>query len=368
MPHDNQNSNEPPVHQSVPGKKKRIFLVSLFAMSLVLIGGIGALAFRANGIINNITGEEKNLISNIHSLASAQESLQQENGRTNILLLGIRGKNDPNGGLLADSIHIVSIHHKKEEVALISVPRDLLVKEDSGEQYKLNAANTKGENYQVLSGLRHTQKIMSDITDMEIHYGATINFEGFKEIIDILGGITVNVGQDFYDPNYEGGINVSKGPTYMDSEKAHRYVWARMTTDDFDRSRRQREVINAVKTKAQEQGLLRDPQFLMRTLNTLEDDLKTTMPVKDMRAAMKELSTIDLQNIEEVAYTVDPEGPFTDTISDQFGYIIVPRENDWTLFQEDIQSVFQDEPKLPQSQSESQLQEPQKSQPSDMSQ
>lgn len=335
----NDNLNNDLNKHKKPRRIGRWILIS----TLLIVVGVGSFfVFRANSIANSITGKQNGLFQNIQGLFAQEQELLNTDGKTNVLVLGIRGKNDPNGGLLADAVMIVSMNEPTGEIALISIPRDLGVKLDSNSGYrKLNSVNALGENRDILSGLELTTSVLEPITGLDIHYGITVDFAGFKGIIDALGGITVNAAQDFYDPNYEGGISVKQGPTFMDAETAHKYVWARLTSNDFDRSRRQREVINGMKDRVMETGALKNPMFLVNTLETLGDDnLKTTMSIAEMRAFLAEIESYNLNEMIEVGYDTSEDGPFTSINDPVAGYLIVPRSGDWDDFQADIQSIF----------------------------
>ena len=326
-----------------PKSRRKIFSKKIIVAIGTLILVIGAtVLFRTNALLNSITGENKDVFQTVRGLFAKEQPLDNTDGRTNIAVLGIRGKNDPNGGLLADSIMIISLYEPTQEVALISIPRDTRAEIPGQSGYrKLNALNALGENRDMIQGLKLTKRALEEITGLDIHYGITVDFAGFKGIISALGGITVDAAEDFYDPNYEGGISVKKGLNEMDAERAHKYVWARLTTNDFDRSRRQREVINAMKDKAVSSGALKNPMFLVNTLNTLGDDnLKTTMSVSEMGVFLQEIRKYNLDEMIEVGYDTSPNGPLTSTNDPVAGYLIVPRSGDWSELQADIQGIF----------------------------
>lgn len=336
------NLTSPTSSQSGASRRKIVF-AALLVFVFLLVGSGGFLALRANNLLNSITGKNQNLFQTVQNLFAGESvQLASEDGRTNIVVLGIRGKDDPNGGLLADAIMIVSLNEPTQEIALISMPRDLRAEVPGILGYrKLNALNGLGENRDMIEGLELTKTALEDITGMEMHYGVTVDFEGFKGIIDALGGITVDAAEYFHDPNYEGGITVQQGENFMDSERAHKYVWARLTTSDFDRSRRQREVINGMKDKAEEKGALRSPLFLMSVLDSLGDNnLKTTMSVEEMKAALREISRYNLDEMIEKGYDTAVDGPLTSYTDPTAGYLIVPRSDDWSELQEDIQGIF----------------------------
>jgi anionic cell wall polymer biosynthesis LytR-Cps2A-Psr (LCP) family protein len=123
-------------------KKWKKFLLIIFG--IIFLTGIsvfGYFAYKANKSINSITGENQSIFDTARSLLSgaSNKQLKSDNGRTNIVLLGMRGENDPNGGLLADSIMIISMQQESKKVAMVSIPRDLRVEIPGTKGYsKLN--------------------------------------------------------------------------------------------------------------------------------------------------------------------------------------------------------------------------------------
>ncbi len=320
---------------------KKFIVTSILV--LIFSGGIIFFIFanRANNTLNNITGESNSIFETAKTfLPGKKDLLANENGRTNILILGMRGENDPNGGTLTDSIIILSIDQNTNKAAMISIPRDLRVTIPGYKGFvKLNAAHALGQDNGD-KGLEFAKSTLSETTGMQIHYGATIDFTAFKGIIDSLDGITVDAAEDFYDPNYEGGIRVKKGLNEMDSDKALKYVWARLSTNDFDRSRRQREVINAIKDKAEAKGIFSNPVFLLETLESLGNHVKTDMSVDEMKSSLDLVGKLDLNSIIEKGYDTSADGPFTSKTDEGLGYIIIPRAGNFSVFQEDIQNIF----------------------------
>lgn len=123
-------------------------------------------------------------------------SLKSSDGRVNVLLLGIAGGMHQ-GGSLTDTIMVASYDLKKGQVYLISIPRDLWL---PALQSKANAV------YQIGllqgSGLGLTKTVMGNIVGLPIHYGLRIDFRGFVQAIDTLGGIEVSVDKSFDDFSY----------------------------------------------------------------------------------------------------------------------------------------------------------------------
>ncbi|TXH07093.1 MAG: hypothetical protein E6Q06_03880 [Candidatus Moraniibacteriota bacterium] len=188
-------------------KKKRIVRIMLFFLSLGLIAGV-VFAVKAGFIFNKISLGEDGIFKNIvKTLPGVKDQLKgEEEGRINVLLLGMRGENVPGGGLLADTIMVLSLHPKdmKKEggdtarASLVSVPRDLYVKVPGREeQRKINAVYALGEERGKGGGIEDMRTIVGEVTGLDIPYAIVINFQGFTDLVNAIGGITVNLNESF---------------------------------------------------------------------------------------------------------------------------------------------------------------------------
>ncbi|MCX6763018.1 MAG: LCP family protein, partial [Candidatus Moranbacteria bacterium] len=119
-------------------KKFKIFVVIL----IIILAVAGYFAWKTGFILNKISGSRGSALGSLLGSGS-----QSEDGRVNILLLGMRGANMPGGGLLADSIMVASFDTKNNKAAMISVPRDLYVQiPDTNEHSKINAVYSHWES------------------------------------------------------------------------------------------------------------------------------------------------------------------------------------------------------------------------------
>ena len=157
-------------------------------------------------------------LSHITSLDDAvMKQLEQPpvKGKLNLLLLGV-----DEGGMRSDTIMLVNVDNVKNEIKLLSFPRDTKITLNNGRKMKLNAG----------MGMKNGEKFMVEtiktITKMPIHYYCKINFDGFKEIIDILGGVDYNVpfDMDYDDPAQDLHIHLKAGPQHLDGQAAHDFV------------------------------------------------------------------------------------------------------------------------------------------------
>ena len=181
-----------------------------------------------------------------------------------------------------DSILLVFVQPEKRQMAMLSLPRDLWVFIPGQTSNRLNTVDALGERTGYPGGgpalldqtLRHNLKLRID------HY-VRVNLYGFIRIVDAMGGVTVNVEKpitdSFPDPlthDTMTNITLSAGPHYMDGRLALSYCRSRITTDDFDRSRRQQQVLLALWRKMFTlETLLQAPTLWAEFNDSFETDL-----------------------------------------------------------------------------------------------
>ncbi len=165
--------------------------------------------------------------------------LSHPEGQVNILLLGSDQR--PNdGGFRTDTIQLLTINPQEGTVKLTAFPRDLYVYIPGYTMQRINTAFGWG-GFDALA------------TTMEYNFGVRpeyyvlINFWSFVDVIDSVGGITVNIEQGLCDHrNAYGEFCVGPGAMWMDGDTALWYVRSRYSTSDLDRGRRQQEVLQAI--------------------------------------------------------------------------------------------------------------------------
>ncbi len=339
-------------------EKKRFFKKKIIAAILIFFVTIGiwyvARASQTLEIIS-VSGDSmlervirmlplgKSFLLNLPVEKSVFDEANTPEKRINYLLLSIRGKDDPNGGLLTDSIMIVSIRPYDNKIALISVPRDLYVfMPGTGKSRKLNEAYEIGEKRSAGNGLNYTKSIVSDISGIPIHFAAIINFKGFSDLIDSLGGIELNLDKPFVEavPFEEGSISLPAGKQIINGKTALLYTRSRMSSSDFDRSRRQQEVIRAVYTKITDTGMFFNPYRLNKLLNIIESNFKTSMTISEIEETVKLFKDIKSPAIKTKVIDDGPEKLLYSTHNDEGAFILLPTGGDYKKIQEDIKNIF----------------------------
>jgi LCP family protein required for cell wall assembly len=230
----------------------------------------------------------------------------EERGRINILLLGAGGEGHK-GKYLTDTIMIASINTQTYETAFLSVPRDLYVEVPNyGVKTKINAvfsyglrnrSSSKGEAVSLI------KKTAEKVTGQPIDYYLMLDFEGFKRIIDEIGGIKVNVEKDIVDHRYPGPnysyqtFELSKGTHNLDGETALKYARVRHTEGgDFARASRQQKVIAAAKRKAFSLENFVNPGKINNIFQALEENLITNIKFSEIPAFIKLANEVNIYN------------------------------------------------------------------------
>jgi LCP family protein required for cell wall assembly len=185
----------------------------------------------------------------------------------NIVLLG-SDKRPGSGAWRTDSMIVVSVDTTYNVVRLLSIPRDLWVYIPGHGYNRVNTADLWGELAQKGGGPDRVKQTIHHNLGIPIHYYVRIDFQGFMQIIDTVGGIDVDVDCALSD------IKLSAGMHHMDGQQALRYARSRYSTNDFDRGRRQRKVLMALWDQALSLDIIpKLPQLWWAMSNSFQTDL-----------------------------------------------------------------------------------------------
>jgi LCP family protein required for cell wall assembly len=179
-------------------------------------------------------------------------------GPLNVLVLGVDTRPDaPAMGSRTDTIMLVQVVPKTGDVKLLSVPRDLYIEVGSGEKDRINAAYNYG-------GIEQTVEAMEGYTGVTIDHYAIVDFEGFREVIDAMDGVRVDVGQDVFPEKWHMGEGVQR----LGGRKALFYARYRGTAGgDLDRMERQRRLVAALRSKALQWNIIEKLPATMKVMN-----------------------------------------------------------------------------------------------------
>jgi LCP family protein required for cell wall assembly len=163
---------------------------------------------------------------------------------------------------LTDTIMVSVVDTQRKKVTLFSIPRD----------FHINGR--KINEYYEFFGIQKLAEQITQITNLTIDKYVIVDMQSFKKFVDGIGGIDVNVEKGLVDtlyPTEKKGyqtFSISKGVHHMNGELALKYARSRETTSDFDRARRQQEVIKAIKQT------LEGKEDLIQLVGNIYDSIK----------------------------------------------------------------------------------------------
>jgi LCP family protein required for cell wall assembly len=228
---------------------------------------------------------------------------------------------------------VVILRPNDGQVSLISIPRDLWVSIPGGENNRINTAYQRGVYTDYPGGgpglLKDT--ILYNL-GIRIDHTAMVDFGGFSQIVDTLGGVDVPVSCSYtdwrlIDPSYNPEIEanwhlytVDPGLLHMDGDLALWYARSRQKSSDFDRGRRQQEVLRAIFTQALQAGTLgRIPELYTSLKDTVETDLGLG-DLLQLAVYAPKMTNADIRS-----YYIRP--PFVSSwITNQGAYVLLPNE------------------------------------------
>ena len=265
-------------------------------------------------------------------------------GRINVLLLG-RANTFKGGKDLTDTIMLASINTKDYRLGLFSIPRDFLVTHN-GRTVKINSLYTYGLRDDV--GTQYITDAVTTITGEPIHYYVLMDFEGFTKIIDILGGINIDVPHHIKDTRYPGPgysyetFEVQPGLQHFDGATALKYARTRHDSEgDFGRARRQQQVMQATRNKAFSLGTIVNPIKIGNILDVLGDHVHTNVGGDALEPFIALIKKVDTHNITTVV--VDAWRPDSLLVSARRGDMpgLVPRIGTYREIRERAAALFE---------------------------
>ncbi len=250
------------------------------------------------------------VIDNPPAATATAEALRLTRPELNILLLGTDARPEDTGPTRTDAIVLVRIVRDTGRVSMLSIPRDLWVDYPTGGQGRINAAYAIGENqFGPGGGGALAKSTVSQLLGIPVDHFVLINFEGFKQVIDLIGGIEIDVPRPIYDPAYPtedyGTMEVyfEAGRQWMDSERALIYARTRHADSDFGRNQRQQQVLMAIFQRIRDRGLLQQLTSIDDYTGALRGYVLTDLNRRTMLELASFARTIDSENI--LRYAID---------------------------------------------------------------
>jgi len=350
---DEADSSQPPSSRKVRkpkgSKSSKRKWIKRIAILLVLV----AVAFGGYLAIKAIIASGNVFQGSILDVFQNQPLKQDQNGRSNILILGT-SEDDPGhqGANLTDSMMILSVDQNKKNAYMVSIPRDLYVK--YGEACNSGYAGKINEYYNCVhdgegvdadrAALTKTASFVGDIFGLDVQYGVNVNYTVMRELVKAVGGsITVNIegngdtpagvpAGSVMDSNFDwkcgvGDRKVSRaqvlercpprghfidygpGPQKLDAEHALYLAQARgdstptwgLAQSNFDREKNQQKIIKALREKAVSAGVLSNFGNVSGIIDALGNNLRTTFETKEFRTLVSLAHDIQSDDIRSIS-------------------------------------------------------------------
>src|SRR3989338_7328012 len=375
-----------------PDEKPFLFFRKTLIASFLTLAIVGAaFSFRVDTTTDgNTQATELSLFSIIRNFVLPGDDVLdgETEDRVNVLLTGIGGAGHE-GAQLTDTILFTSYRPSTKKLALMSLPRDMTVQIPGYGYQKVNHVNAYAEKEKPGTGAVATAEFIGKTLKQPIHYYMRVDFSGFAELIDTIGGVDVNVEHPFTDPAYpivgkekdtcgnskasmnatpEDLLNPSSGPavlppdygcrfqvltfkkgmTHMDGETALAFVRSRHGNNgegsDFARSHRQQKIMLAVKDKVFSASTFLNPVRITGIFETLQKNISTNLSVSQLMRLGKEFRDLDSEEVVNHVIDNSPNSPlYAKNLNG--AYVLLPKNDDWTTLQQMAQYIYTPDPR-----------------------
>lgn len=355
-------------------KQKIIIYVSFLFIASLVIAVSAVASFKYFSKEKTIVENPQNLIDLNQEINLDPNTVSEDDKKTlNILLAGYGGAGHE-GGYLSDIIQIAHFDFEKKQITFISIPRDLYLTDTNQQSHKVNAVMAAGMSGGggVDAGLELIRKSIGQIAGLPIKYYIGIDFVGFQRTIGYeLDSIDVDVSQTLDDPWYpiEGAqqdpcgysaeeianltntysgfeleskfecryehLHFAQGKVNMEGHDALAYVRSRHSSSDYDRSRRQVEVLTAIRNKLFKLEALKD---IPKYYEALAKNVNTNLDLESVKYLAPLL--VDSDQFEIKGINLSPENVLQSSTSNAGAFILIPKTgmNSWSELQKFIQN------------------------------
>ncbi len=280
--------------------------------------------------------------------------------KVSTLVIGYGGTGH-DGAYLADTLLLITYDPAKKAVSMVNLPRDLYVlvpyggpgvgywgKINSSFSYIMESNNSSqlarryrytNDTNKIDAAANLTKDIVEEVTGIPIDYWSVFSFDGFRRLIDAIGGVDVTVDTTFDDYEYPANdnpqidasfmhIHFDAGPAHLNGERAIQFARSRKSAEDgsdFNRSKRQMKIVQAVKEK------MTKPDVLFKSLDimdALQGKMRTSLTFDEARGLADYFRSSEgatkTNNVLFVSQILS--GNFLyDTTSAAAGYILLPQ-------------------------------------------
>ncbi len=318
-----RRGNDKDKKEKKPGRIRAWWKSRSLKFKLGLVGGIiliallSAAGIRIYSFLNSVFGRSVGNSSSALNDRVRPEDLNTEgDGRLNMLLMG-RGGTENSAPDLTDTILIASIDLKNQSASMLSIPRDTWI-QTNGTNTKINAtyalakqsamAQGKSEDAAEDAGIKAIIGVVRNVAGVPIHKYVLTDYKAFRDVVNALGGVTINNPEAIYD-NFTGW-RFPAGKQKMDGLTALKYARTRhgSTRGDFDRNENQRRLLIAMRSKATSTGIVANPVRLNSLANAVQKNIRTDLSLDEAKRLFGKTKELPEKMIKSLDLA-KPDGP-----------------------------------------------------------
>lgn len=263
---------------------------------------------------NDTKGEETVAISSVVAETAAVPASET----TTYLLVGQHSK-------LTDSIIVAVLNNKRKDVTLISIPRDFAIN------------GRKINEFYEFFGIQKLAEEITLVTNIKLDNFVIVDMKAFTQFVDAIGGLDINVDKGIYDYQYPKNnidyevFSIGAGMHHMDGSLALKYARSRKSTSDYDRSRRQQQVISAVKERLKSGDFY---TILSGLYDSLSKNVDTNVSFIDAMALASQTSDYTIKT----NHVIEGSGLVYSTYNKQGQWILLPKIGNYEDIQKQVQA------------------------------
>jgi len=237
---------------------------------------------------------------------------------TSYLLVGQHSK-------LTDSIIVAVLNNKRKDITLISIPRDFAIN------------GRKINEFYEFFGIQKLAEEITLVTNIKLDNFVIVDMKAFTQFVDAIGGLDINVDKGIYDYQYPKNkidyeiFSISAGMHHMDGSLALKYARSRKSTSDYDRSRRQQQVISAVKERLKSGDFY---TILSGLYDSLSKNVETNVSFIDAMALASQTSDYTIKT----NHVIEGSGLVYSTYNKQGQWILLPKTGNYEDIQKQVQA------------------------------
>ncbi|MFE5323478.1 LCP family protein [Paenibacillus sp. NPDC056579] len=237
------------------------------------------------------------------------------------LLMGIDHRVE-SGSLNSDVMMVVTVNPNDQSATLVSIPRDMQLDPKGLPERKANYYYPYFYNSDKDTAFANTKKVFQELLGIPIDYAMTIDFDGFRQTVDILGGLTIDVDMDMRYVDDEDGtnINLKKGVSKLNGKQVLDFVRYRKSnrdtqdSSDLERNQRQQQVLGVMLDSLKSAGGITK---LSQIIGTVGNHMRTDVPASQIRDLISTYFNMNPSNVDYIHLEGVWESP----------YVIVKKED-----------------------------------------